>query len=68
MREMIAVDNVSDLSPNSGEFPSDRRKAIRADLEQRLKNVCSNFSDEEFHRLIDLMTDRKLRSERRNIS
>jgi hypothetical protein len=65
---MIAVDNVSDVSPNSGEYSSDRRKAIRADLEQRLKDICSNFSDEEFHKLMELMTDRKLRSERRNIT
>ncbi|HUQ18994.1 MAG TPA: hypothetical protein VM099_05220 [Gemmatimonadaceae bacterium] len=65
---MIAVDNANNLSPDSGEFPSDRRKVIRADLELRLRKVCSNFSDEEFHRLIELMTDRKLRSERRNIS
>lgn len=65
---MVAIENVNNDSPFSGEFPGDRRSVIRADIERRLRKICSNFSDEEFRVLVDQMTERKLKSERGTIN
>jgi len=65
---MNVIENADDPSPSSGEFHSDRRSAIRADLERRLRNICSNFPEEDFQALLDVMAERKLRSERGKIS
>ena len=48
--------------------PSDRREVIRSDIENRLRKICANFSDEDFRDLVNLMTDRKLKSERIKLS
>jgi hypothetical protein len=55
---------VPDPPQSSGRIEIDRRAIVRADIERRLKKVCANFSDEDFRELVDLMTDRKLKSER----
>lgn len=59
-----------DKKPTKGEIttPTDRREIIRADIENRLRKICANFSDEDFRDLVDLMTDRKLKSERIKLS
>jgi len=52
----------SALSDNQG---LDRKEIIRADISKRLRSICSNFSDEEFAKLVEKMTEQKLRGERR---
>jgi hypothetical protein len=44
-----------------------REKAVREDIARRLKRVCSNFSDEEFEKLVALMAGRQVKRERRLI-
>ena len=58
---------VPDNTPSKG-IPVDRRSIVRADIESRLRNICANFSDEDFRDLVNLMTDRKLKSERIKLS
>jgi hypothetical protein len=68
----VVMNAVNDVPPDKPSFASDfsieRRSVIRADLEKRLRKVCANLSDEEFRALIDLMTERQLKSERGKIS
>ena len=47
------------------EIHSLREKAIREDITRRLRTVCSNFSDDEFEKLVTLMAARQVRCERR---
>ncbi len=42
-----------------------REKAVREDIARRLKPVCSNFSDDEFQKLVAVMADRQVKRERR---
>jgi hypothetical protein len=42
-----------------------REKAVREDITRRLRRVCSNFSDDEFERLVKLMAARQVKCERR---
>ena len=42
-----------------------RREKVRADIALRIGRVCPNFSEKELVELVDLMTDRQLRGERR---
>jgi hypothetical protein len=42
-----------------------RRASIRADIAKRVKRACTHLSDEEFSRLVDEMTERQLKGERR---
>ena len=41
-----------------------RRDNIRDDIAKRLRNVCSHLSDTEFKKLVEAMTDQKLKGER----
>ena len=41
-----------------------RRDNIRDDIAKRLRNVCSYLSDAEFKKLVEAMTDQKLKGER----
>jgi len=41
-----------------------RRDNIRDDIAKRLRNVCSHLSDAEFKKLVEAMTDQKLKGER----
>src|SRR6266550_1906612 len=52
---------------NSGmaEIHSLREKIVREDISRRLKKVCSDFSDDEFEKLVTLMATRQVRCERR---
>jgi hypothetical protein len=47
------------------EIHSLREKKVREEITRRLRGVCSNFSDDEFERLVRLMAARQVRCERR---
>ena len=47
------------------EVHSLRERAVRDEIAQRLRGVCSHFSDDEFEKLVRLMAVRQVRSERR---
>jgi hypothetical protein len=47
------------------ELEAARRASVRADIAKRVKRACTHLSDEEFSRLVDEMTDRQIRGERR---
>ncbi len=47
------------------EVHSLREKVVREDITHRLRGVCSNFSDDEFEKLVRLMAARQVRCERR---
>jgi hypothetical protein len=42
-----------------------RREKVRTDIALRIGRVCGHFSDKELKELVDLMTERQLRGERR---
>jgi hypothetical protein len=42
-----------------------REKEVREEIAGRLRRVCGNFSAEDFDRLVQKMTERQLRDERR---
>jgi len=46
-------------------YHAHRRETIRADLVNRLGHICANFSEADFQKLIEVMTDQKLRGERK---
>jgi hypothetical protein len=47
------------------EMEAARRAGIRADISRRIRRACTNLTEDEFTRLVDEMTDRQLRGERR---
>jgi hypothetical protein len=47
------------------ELEAARRESVRADIAKRIRRACTHLSDEEFSRLVDEMTDRQLKGERR---
>ena len=42
-----------------------RRDRIRGDIAHRIRRACSHLDDDEFRGLVDEMTDRQLKGERR---
>jgi hypothetical protein len=42
-----------------------REKAVREDIARRLGRICSNFSADEFQKLVAVMADRQVKRERR---
>lgn len=46
-------------------YHANRRETIRADLVSRLRKVCANFSEDDFRVLVEVMTEQKMRGERR---
>ena len=52
-------------SEDEDAYQSSLRDAIRGDISRRLKKICANFSDEDFAALVDGMTDKKIRGDRR---
>jgi hypothetical protein len=42
-----------------------REMVVREEIAGRLRGVCSNFSDDEFEKLVRLMAARQVRCERR---
>lgn len=49
---------------NDDAFSHTRRRTVRDDIAKRLRNVCSHLSDTEFKKLVEAMTDQKLKGER----
>lgn len=47
------------------ELEAARRASVRADIAKRVRRACTHLSEEEFSRLVDAMTDRQLKGERR---
>jgi hypothetical protein len=47
------------------EMEAARRAGVRADISRRIKRACTHLTDDDFTRLVDEMTDRQLRGERR---
>ena len=46
-------------------YHANRRETIRADLINRLGKVCANFSEADFRKLVEVMTEQKMRGERK---
>ena len=46
-------------------YHAHRRETIRADLVSRLGKICANFPEADFRRLIEVMTEQKMRGERK---
>ncbi len=46
-------------------YHANRRETIRADLVSRLRKVCANFSEDDFRTLVEVMTEQKMRGERK---
>jgi hypothetical protein len=47
------------------EVHSRREQAVREDIAQRLGHICSDFSPDDFERLVALMAARQVKCERR---
>jgi len=46
-------------------YHTHRREVIRADLVTRLGKICANLPEADFQQLIEVMTEQKLRGERK---
>ena len=53
------------VSLTVAEMEAARKAGVRADISRRIKRACTHLTDDEFTRLVDEMTDRQLRGERR---
>lgn len=51
--------------PPHNSLQSNRKAKIRDDIAQRLRRVCSDLPETEFQGLVDEITDRQLKGERR---
>jgi len=47
------------------EVHSLREKAVREDIARRLGHICSDFSPDEFDKLVSMMAERQVKCERR---
>ena len=52
------------VAQSDSAFLQTRRENIRDDIAKRLRTVCSHLSDAEFKKLVEAMTDQKLKGER----
>jgi hypothetical protein len=48
-----------------GDSLPERREAIRREIGNRVKRVCPDYSEEQIIELVDAMTERQLKAERR---
>jgi hypothetical protein len=62
---MLGAERESRADVTVAQLEAARRASVRADIAKRVKRACTHLSDEEFSRLIDEMTDRQLKGERR---
>ncbi len=53
------------LSDPTSQYQSQRKATIRDAIAQRLRKVCSDLPEPEFHQLVEEMADRQLKGERR---
>jgi hypothetical protein len=54
----------TDSGPD-GRLDSGREERVRLDIVSRIRSTCAHLSEQEFSQLVDEMTDRQLRGERR---
>jgi len=52
-------------SQSLAEAHSLREKAVREDIARRLGQICSDFPQDEFEKLVSLMAERQVKCERR---
>lgn len=53
------------LEPGNHWAEVTKRDKVRADIAKRIRRACAHLSEDEFGNLVDSMTDRQLRGERR---
>ena len=53
-------------SSSLAEVHSRREQAVREDIARRLGHICSDFSPDEFKKLVSLMAARQVKCERRS--
>jgi hypothetical protein len=63
----LELDKHQFREPGLAEVHSLREKAVRDDIARRLGHICSNFSREEFEKLVGVMAARQVKRERRPI-
>jgi hypothetical protein len=63
----MQADRQRDFATDENAYQATRKEAIRVDLVARLRRICANLSEEEFNKLVDAMTEQKLRGERRSL-
>jgi hypothetical protein len=61
----MEASRLHDHDAQEDSYHADRRETIRADLERRLGKICANFSEADFRSLVEVMTEQKLRGERK---
>jgi len=54
-----------EASDEEDAYQSSRKEAIRADISRRLRKICSSLSEADFDHLLDVMTENKIRGDRR---
>ena len=62
---MLGAEREARVDITVAELEAARRASVRADIVKRVKRACTHLSDEEFSQLVDEMTDRQLKGERR---
>ena len=63
--QLVTPEQYAANDSGMAEVHSLREKVVREDIARRLRVVCSNFSDDEFAKLVRLMAARQVRCERR---
>jgi hypothetical protein len=61
----LAGESERNVESGNSEVESAHRENVRADIARRVKRACAHLSADEFALLVDSMTDRQLRGERR---
>lgn len=62
---MLRAEREARADVTVSELAAARRAHVRADIAKRVRKACTHLSDEDFSRLVDEMTDRQLKGERR---
>jgi len=61
----LASESERKVEPESAWLEAAKRETARADIAKRIRRACAHLSEEEFSQLVDSMTDRQLKGERR---
>ncbi len=62
---MEAYSQRDSASAQDDAYHASRKETVRADIARRLKRICSHLSDAEFSQLVELMTENKMKADRR---
>lgn len=62
---MSGAEREARVAVTIAELEAARRASVRADIVKRIRRACTHLSDAEFSQLVDEMTDRQLKGERR---